>query len=168
MNQYAEEVKTRITTRLMNGEPVANIAEETGISKDTLYTWRRKARGNPEEATLSQAPSPLSSEQRFAMVVETAPLNELEIGAYCREKGIYPEQLARWRQICAQANSDSLPVDRITLREKTDELRILRAELARKDAALAEAAALLVLEKKVQNLWAEKAPKSRSRSARSC
>ena len=151
MKEYTEQLKMDTIERLRNGESVTAISDETGIPKNTLYTWRQKARSTSPDAVRSQSTSPFSSDQKFAMVLETAPLNELEIGEYCRQKGIYAEQLKRWREVCTQANAQAPAVDRVAFREQTKEIHRLNAELTRKDSALAEVTALMVLEKKVQN-----------------
>lgn len=90
------------------------------------------------------------------MVVETAMLNETEIGEYCRKRGLYPEQLRAWRTSCEQANADKTVIQRPGDR-RADKRRIqaLERELQRKEKALAEAAALLVLRKKAQAIWGE-------------
>lgn len=167
MNHYSDELKASLIARMLapHNEPVAKLAHETGIPTDTLYTWRRKTYATFPESALRNATCYPSSETKFAMVVETASLNEIEAGEYCRKKGVYPEQLKRWREICTQANVQSLPVDRVTLRDQAREIRRLTAELTRMERALAETAAILVLEKKIQNLWAVGASKSPSRSA---
>ena len=90
------------------------------------------------------------------MVVETAMLNETEIGEYWRKRGLYPEQLRAWRTSCEQANADKTVIQRPGDR-RADKRRIqaLERELQRKEKALAEAAALLVLRKKAQAIWGE-------------
>ena len=95
------------------------------------------------------------------MVLETAGLNATELSAYCRERGLYPEQVERWRQAATDANEK--PVH--TLKEQKElerlraqdqrEIKRLKKELTRKDKALAEAAALLLVTKKMQALWGE-------------
>lgn len=87
-------------------------------------------------------------------MVETASLNELEVGEYCRRKGVFPEQLAAWRETCRQANA-ALPskAERAERRVERQQIQHLTRELAYKDRALAEAAALLVLQKKVRAIW---------------
>jgi putative transposase len=122
---------------------------ETGIPRDTLYGWRRQALA---QGTAPASATPLgtwSRERKFSAVVETASLNELELGEYCRRKGIFPEPLAAWRGACRQANAP-LPskAERAERRAKREQIQELTRELARKDRALAEAAALLVLQKK--------------------
>ena len=80
-------------------------------------------------------------------------MNEAEIAEYCRSKGLYPEQLKRWKQAFIQG-MDSSKTDTES-KESRKKIKKLEKELLRKDKALAEAAALLILQKKVQALWAE-------------
>ena len=89
----------------------------------------------------------------MAAVMETAGLNEAERAEYCRKRGVYPEQIMAWRTACEQATEGEAARSR-TIRELTqaDKRRIkdLERELARKEKALAETAALLTLRKKAQ------------------
>ncbi len=158
MTQYSEEFKASIIAKMLppNNVSVPELARETGIPKDTLYTWRIKHRKSNGEATAQQGPSGLSSEEKFAIVLESASLNELELSEYCRRKGLYPQQISAWREACLQANAaPAAKLERGKLREQAKEIKQLEAELRRKEKALAEAAALLVLQKKVQALWGE-------------
>ena len=157
MSQYAEELKASIIAKMLppNNVSVPQLSQETGIPKDTLYTWRlkhRKANGQGGPQALPSAG--LSSEEKFAMVVETAHLNELELSEYCRRKGLYPAQLSAWRNTCLQANASApAKAEREKLSQQAKTIKQLEAELRRKEKALAEAAALLILEKKIQALW---------------
>jgi transposase-like protein len=100
---------------------------------------------------------------KFTVVLETAGLNDTELGAYCRERGLFPEQVVRWRQAAQDANAK--PV--LTVAEQKDleklraqdqrEIRQLKKELQRKEKALAEAAALLILRKKWEAFCSEDA-----------
>jgi len=157
MTQYSEEFKKSIIAKMLppNNVSVPQLARETGIPKDTLYTWRSKHRKAGDAKLQRQASGELSSEEKFAVVIETASLNEIELGEYCRRKGLYPQQISAWRDTCAQAHHDpaAAQVGREKLRKQTKAIKQLEAELRRKDKALAEAAALLVLQKKVQALW---------------
>lgn len=136
---------------------VAELARDTGITEATLYTWRRqaKATGVPVPGD-GKNPTAWSSEDKFAVVLETAAMNAAELAEYCRRKGLFIEQIALWKEACCQANAqaDELPV-RTQAQAKQDKKRIrqLEKELARKEKALAEAAALLVLRKKLQAIW---------------
>ncbi|WP_294031950.1 transposase [Thiolapillus sp.] len=84
--------------------------------------------------------------------------NEAEVSAYCRERGLYAEQISEWRAACEQAN-DWVRHQNKQLKaiRKADEKRIkeLERDLKRKEKALAETTALLVLRKKAQAIWGD-------------
>jgi hypothetical protein len=85
-------------------------------------------------------------------------MNTAELSAYCREKGLYPDQIAQWRSACEQANDwDRVQTQQLKSHRRSDEKRIkeLERELRQKEKALAETAALLVLRKKAQAIWGE-------------
>ena len=101
-------------------------------------------------------PDRLSSQDKFHLVVESATLNEQELGEFCRRRSVFPEQLAYWREACSGANElrqgrEDSADDRKLARRNAE----LEGELRRMEKALAEAAALLMLQKKVRELWAE-------------
>ena len=162
MKTYSEEFKNALLEKLLPPQSVSvpQVAQETGMPKDTLYTWRsqaRRAQGLAVPAPNS-APERWSGEAKVAVVVETAALTEAELSAYCRQKGLYPEQVQRWRSACVQANAPGAVdgvAERVRSQAQAKRLRQLEAELRRKEKALAAAAALLVLQKKAQALWGE-------------
>jgi len=157
--KYSPEFKANIIAKMLppNNVSVPDLAGETQIPKDTLYCWRSKAMKNANGAVASPTPKGvLSSEEKFAVVLETASLNETELSAYCRRKGLYRQQIEAWRTSCMAANAAVCgKADRAEVRAQKLEIRELQKELRRKEKALAEAAALLVLQKKVRALWAE-------------
>lgn len=136
---------------------VAELARQEGISTATLYNWRSNAR---QRGTIlpsnSNPPDKWSSEDKFRTVLETAPLNATELSAYCRKHGLYPEQVEAWREACLSANARSEEQQKQSREaQKEDRKKIgqLEKELSRKDKALAETAALLVLSKKAKAIW---------------
>ena len=162
MKAYPEERKEALLRRMMPPEnaPVSALARETGITEQTLYTWRRQAKGRgvavPGDG---KNPEGWSSEDKFAVVLEAAALNAAELAEYCRRKGLYPEQIAAWRAACQAANANAAEQAREQRHQsKEDKQRIkqLEKELQRKEKALAEAAALLILRKKAQAVWGDK------------
>ena len=98
---------------------------------------------------------------KFTVVLETAGLNVTELGGYCRERGLFPEQVDRWREAAQDANAQPLltMADQKDLQKRHQEdqrqIKRLQQELRRKDKALAEAAALLIASKKIQAYWGE-------------
>jgi transposase len=162
MPRYTEEFKEKIVQKMMppNAMSVADVNREVGISTATLYNWRNQFRseGNAVPADPSN-PENWSGENKLAVVIESAGLNEQELSEYCRRKGLYAEQIARWREAAIGGNESpreclSKP-ERQELQKERKKSRSLEKELARKEKALAEAAALLVLQKKSQAIWGE-------------
>ena len=156
MRTYSAELKDSLVAKMLppHNVGVAQLVRETGIPRDTLYGWRRQAAGQGAAAAALATPlGTWSSAEKFSAVVETASLNELELGEYCRRKGLFAEQLAAWRETCRQANA-ALP-SKAERRAEREQIQRLSRELQRKDRALAEAAALLVLQKKLRVLWEE-------------
>ena len=132
-------------------------AKSEGVSISTMYAWNAKygaarvtgeaGMGNPEK---------WCPEEKFSIVLQTIGLSEVELGEYCRSKGLYPEQVKVWKASCVQGNmTNSDQKKQAELGAKADKKRIkeLERELRRKVSALAEAAALLVLRKKLTTLW---------------
>ncbi len=161
MRTYTAEYKASIIEKLLppHNADVAQLSQEMGIPKDTLYSWRcraREAQGLRSVSEQGKAAERWSSEAKFAVVIETATLNEADLGEYCRKRGLYPEQIRTWRQACEQANPGAgRPPLSETARADRQRIRELERELRRKDQALAETAALLVLRKKAQAIWGE-------------
>ena len=134
------------------------LAKEEGLSDVTLYKIRKEARKEglilPEE---DSGPRGWSSKDKFRVVVETASLNENQLAEYCRAKGLFPEQIAQWKSSCEMANDFDASSNRTLIqdqRKDKQKIHSLEKELRRKERALAETAALLVLQKKVQQFLA--------------
>lgn len=158
---YPTERKESVLRKMLppNNEAIAQIAKDEGISVGTLYSWREQARSQGRLMPDSDnTPNGWSSRDKFAAVMETAAMNESEVAAYCREKGIFVEQLGQWKAACEQANDWSQASEKeLKSVTKKDRKKVaeLEKELARKEKALAEAAALLVLRKKYNALFNE-------------
>lgn len=161
MKRYSAERKEAILRQMMPpmNKLVAALARENGISEQTLYNWRRtlKSQGVPVPGNGKNAEE-WSSEDKFGVVLETAHLNEAQLAEYCRSKGFFVQQVTEWRKTCQEANMH--PADRHREhreQSKSDkrEIKQLKKELQRKEKALAEAAALIILRKKAQAIWGE-------------
>jgi len=160
---YSVERKEALLRRMMPPENkiVSELARETGITEQTLYTWRRQLKNQgivvPGDGKNSEQ---WSSEDKFAVVLETATMSAAELAEYCRRKGLYAEQIAAWREVCRSANANAAQAGKIQREQsKGDQkrIRVLEKELIRKEKALAEVAALLVLRKKAQAIWGDEA-----------
>ncbi len=84
---------------------------------------------------------------------KTENMNEAEKLAFCRENGLYPQQLLDWKTQFEASSQLSEPLSATTVKEDRKKIKRLEKELLRKEKALAEAAALLVLSKKIKAIW---------------
>ena len=136
------------------------IARKLKISASVVSKWRCELVEQgllPEnEKVTSVDGEEWTPERRFSVVLETAILSEMELADYCRRMGLFVEQVKDWRAISIQAHevksAENLRADK-ALREAKSKVRELEKELTRKDKALAEAAALLMLREKFNALW---------------
>lgn len=161
MARYSPERKAAVMRKLLPPEnrTVREVSEEEGISEVTLYNWRKQAREQgvavPGSGKQSEDWSP---EAKFAVVVETATLSEAELSEYCRSKGLYPEQVKAWKEACiagSATEAERRQAERADARRDRKRIKELERELRRKEKALAETTALLVLRKKLNALWGE-------------
>jgi len=157
--KYSDERREAILKKLLppHNRTVEEVAKEEGISAATLYNWRKKARQAdrllPDQ---SDDPEGWSSQDKFHAVLETAALSEAERAEYCQQRGLYPEQIQRWRASCEGANDRSEVASKQqneARKPDRQENKDLKRELRRKEAALAETAALLALRKKARAIW---------------
>ena len=161
MARHSPERKEAILKKLLppHNKTVAEVAREEGITVQTLYYWRHQAKekGMPVPGK-TKTTDDWSAEAKLAVVIETASLSATELSRYCREKGLYVEQVERWKADCLQGFVNSQDQQQALLKQtRADKQRIktLEKELTRKEKALAEAAALLVLRKKLKAFYGE-------------
>ena len=161
MPHYTEERKTAVLKKMLPpyNLTVSEVAKDENISEATLYNWRTQAKqqGVPVPGN-KKTSEEWSAETKFAVVVETASMDESTLSEYCRSKGLYPEQVKSWKAACIQGQQSDVE-QRKQAREQSkrdkQEIKTLKRELQRKEKALAETAALLVLRKKLNALWGE-------------
>jgi len=153
---HPEGFKARMIARMSGPEGISAsaLSRETGVMQTTLSRWLRKASSlhsmsQPQEP--SNSPRSWSAEEKLRIVFEASRLDPKELGAFLRREGLHETQLQEW----TRAAVASLEAPRAKTRRATEsERRILHLEreLDRKDKALAEVTALLVLQKKLRAL----------------
>ena len=161
MIRYPKEFKEQVLKRLLppNAESVKRVAKETGVSHQTLRNWMQEAHIHDLVQSLPpEPPSSISTSEKFRIVVETLSMSEDELSEYARKAGLYVTQIKEWRDICINANE----ADDVKKRSIQKELKAVKKEnnelkkdLRKKEKALAETAALLVLRKKAEAIWGE-------------
>lgn len=132
MARYGQAFKNKVLAKLLppNTASLEEISREVGVSVDTLERWRAES-------------------------LTTAAMDESSRSAWCRENGVYPQELDAWRDSATQAlaapeEQRASPKETAADRKRIKELE---RELRRKDKALAETAALLVLSKKLEAIF---------------
>lgn len=136
---------------------VKAVAEELNVNPWTLKNWMKanKQTSLSKEGLSTKRPQDWSLAERLEMLLESHGLEEEALNAFCRERGIFRHHLVQWREAFETGVSSGLQANRSEMRELKEANKGLKSELNRKEKALAEAAALLVLQKKYQALWEE-------------
>ena len=151
MARYGQSFKKKAVSRLLPPESAspASVAQEIGVSVDTLERWRSEALAEPVRDRIWTASA------RLEAVLATAAMNEETRSAWCRENGVYPQELAKWRAAATEALADPEDARATPQQTRQDRRRIkeLERDLRRKEKALAETTALLVLSKKLEAIF---------------
>lgn len=148
------------------GTSVREVAETLGIGQSTLQKWIVKSRSQAFESISNEGavnvggmgkekrPQDWTPEEKLAMVIRCGALSEEAASKLCREQGLYPHHIQQWKEEFVGGVSASTPAKNTPeTKHLRHENKALKKELNRKDKALAETAALLVLQKKVNDIW---------------
>ncbi len=143
-----------------SGVGLEPFARERGLGYSTLQRWLRlaregKLRSPDARLTREKRPGDWTTEEKWQAVLDCAGKDEAARAAYCRARGLFPHHLEQWKQELMNKSKADDPARRDEVRALKEENRQLKRELARKDKALAEAAALITLKKKLATLWVE-------------
>ena len=170
--KYSGAFKARMVKKMSEAGAVSpyTLAGEVGISESSLYRWKEQAGtvgAVPKRKQRSGAAAPVdnrrrpqdfSPEEKLQVVLEAAGLSDVKLGEFLRRKGLHEVQLTEWRDQVNKSASDIFENPGARSSKKSPEARRVRElekELRRKDKALAETAALLVLKKKANAIWGD-------------
>ena len=161
--RHTQSYKIQAVEKALSRSPqtsLQEIADSLGVGYSTLGKWISKSRKHeledvgPMMKTKEKRPQDWSLEERLNMVISCASLEEEKMNAYCREQGVYSHHVKQWKEDFANGHSSVSKVKSQTqLKQLKKENKILKKDLNRKEKALAETAALLVLQKKVNAIW---------------
>ena len=160
---YSDAFKARILRRLVGPSAVsANaMAQEIGVSQGTLSRWLRAARS--VDNMTRPANKQWTGAEKLRVVTEARGLSGSVLGAFLRREGLHEAQLTAWRA-AAEAALAQPARGRAKPSAEAKRIQELERELRRKDKALAETAALLVLKKKLQAIWGDADDTTNARS----
>jgi transposase-like protein len=152
--EFIEQALQKVLSR--GNQSIVSVARDLNVNDHTLRYWIKMQSNQvrPTTATKERRPIDWTAAERLQALQESYALTDEQLQAWCRERGLFPHHLASWKTaLCA---------DNTVAASKTGEVKALKdenvqlkRELVRKDKALAEAAALLVLQKKFRALWEE-------------
>ncbi len=104
--RHSSAFKEAILQKLSQSElSKQQFAEQEGIKLSTLCSWQKQFNTSGFSESKVSSSDKWSNEEKFAVVLETAALSEADLHQYCREKGLYPEQVKRWKQACIAGNT---------------------------------------------------------------
>ena len=174
--KYSEAFKAKMVQKMLGGRSANSVAQEAGVNQPTLSKWlrdartlrdvsKRKSEQEPRKSA-ERRPADWSAEEKLAAVEQARGLSETELGELLRREGLHEEQLREWQQSVETAALESLRGIRKTKATSAETKRIkeLERELRRKEKALAETAALLVLRKKADALWGDEDASTESKN----
>lgn len=155
-HEYSTDFKKSVVSKLLNrgNRTITDISKEVGIHFSTIYDWRNelaKVNGMKQQSK----PHSRSANEKLKALMEFEALPREKQGEYLRKNGLHEEHLAEWRKQIEEALSPSKKCsqDRTELVAEQRKNHQLEKELRRKDKALAEASALLILKKKADLIW---------------
>ena len=155
MTSYSSAFKARVVQRLVGPRAISanRLAPSVGVSQETLSRWLREA--HSVEGMTKKRQTKWTGAEKLRVVIAAQGLSETELGTLLRREGLHAAQLAEWR--AAAETALGRPAVRVKPGPSVETQRIqaLERELRRKDRALAETAALLVLKKKVRAIWGD-------------
>jgi transposase-like protein len=158
-NLFSIAFKQQVVQRALNrsaGVGLQTIVSENGVGYSTLQKWLKLAKteqlinNTSESMTSEKTPHDWTNKEKLEMLIRCGSLDEEAINQACREQGIYPHHLEQWQTELSTIGDNKSQTPRLKR-----EIKALQKELNRKEKALAETAALLVLQKKVNHLYSD-------------
>ena len=152
--KYSQERREQALQRVAlrsDDQTIESIAALVDVNVGTLKNWMKAAKKQSANTSLNKPSSAYTPAQQLDALLETTKLSDVEVSAWCRQKGLFPHDLSAWRQSLTAPRSN----ESAQLREVRREHDKLRLDVDRKNKALAETAALLVLQKKFQEIFSD-------------
>ncbi len=143
---YSVAFKEKMVAKLIGKHAVSanRLSQETGVSQTALSQWRAQARNVPVMAPEKRPRRTWTWSRKVEILAATSDLDGEQLMAFLEKEEVTLAELERWRSLLAD-DQPSLAA--------TKRIKGLERELARKEKALAEAAALLILKKKLEDFY---------------
>ena len=167
VTKYSAAIKANVLSKALapNAPGVIELSKEFNIPKATIYTWMHNMTNqkDSEKKNSSVRPKDHSPASKLQAVLDTIGKTAEEQSAYCRTHGIYYNHLETWKQqmleglsvLPTKESSYSVNESKAINQKMQNEVKQLTRDLNRKDKALAELTALLILKKKADLIWGD-------------
>jgi len=158
MSIYTEDIKKTMVKKMVGpyGKSAASLALEVGIAQSTLSRWLREYGNITTMKKNNKLKNQWTALEIYQAILEYESLSEEEKGAYLRKKGLYSSDIKKWKKEILEALTTENKLKKYRKDPRDKKIKKLEKELQRKEKALAEAAALLVLKKKADAIWGDK------------
>lgn len=158
MRYRSEEFKKAAVQKLHNrgSRRVMDIADEVGVNAVTLHNWSKRYAINTLMKKSERRPQDWSAIEKFNAVMEFDRLSEKEQGEFLRQQGLHSDHIESWKrsmQASLETGGVNTAESRAEQAQDKQKIKDLERDLCRKEKALAETAALLVLKKKADSIW---------------
>ncbi len=151
--EFKSEFKKEMVRKLLlpGGKGAAELSREIGVTPQTLYNWRDKYSHGSDVMSRKKRSGGLSAEERAKAVLEFVRLPQTETGAWLRQKGLQSDHLKLWEnELLAKSETAGYKEENRLLRTAN---KGLEKDLLKKDRALAELSAIIILQKKIADLF---------------
>jgi transposase len=152
---YSHAVRHRVLKKVLppEGRSIAEVSRETGVNQQTIRNWiKRSETGIFDDGNQDSCPRFLSPREKYQLVVEAAGIDDEQLGEFLRERGLHSEHITIWDQELRDMIDKKNEQQDKEKKALKKQVKDLEKELQRKEKALAEAAALLILKKKLEAL----------------
>ena len=160
-SSYSKEFRDSIVSKIVNrrNQTVSEVCAAEVINQYTAANWLRSA--TMPAMKKKNKSRKWTAKQKLKAISETLTASETEVGTYLRKEGLHSQELSEWQEqaLASLEPSAKAQPSREEFDKLSEELKRLEREVLRKDKALAEGSALLILQKKIALIWGDGDPK---------
>ncbi len=157
MGQYSVGFREQAVQKFHNrgSKNREEVAKEVGVTRRTLYNWSKLCANSTRMNKSNRRPQDWSAAEKLKAVIEFEVLAVDKRGEFLRSNGLHSEHIEAWKKSMQDGleSGTSPKAQRMEMSELRARNKELERDLNRKDKALAETTALLVLKKKADLIW---------------
>lgn len=155
--KFSEDFKDAIVRKILNrgDQTITEVCRQEGVVLSCALTWMKKC-ASVSGMTKSKSSVRWTADEKLRVLIQSNGLSEEELGVFLRKEGLHSHQISEWKAFILEALDSKAQKSSGIKDGSAQRIRELEKDLHRKDKALAEASALLILQKKVNLIWGSK------------